>query len=74
MPRNPDDATLLFMPLFHSAMLNGTFEAMMRGLRYVQMSKFTFRGMLQAVEKYKVNTALTQSRSTKVIQSKYTVP
>lgn len=53
--RNPDDVTLFFMPLYHAATLNGLFECFMRGLCFVLMNKFTFEGMLQCIQEFKIS-------------------
>lgn len=64
--RNPDDVTLFFMPLYHAATLNGLFECFMRGLCFVLMNKFTFEGMLQCIQEFKVRNRFDQSAKFKI--------
>lgn len=53
-PRDPDDCIVFFMPMYHAASLNGVLESVARGFRYVLINKFSFDGMLRAVQDYKV--------------------
>lgn len=54
LPRDNDDSTIMFMPLYHAAGLNGLFECVARGLRFLLMANFTLERLLRTVQDYKV--------------------
>lgn len=43
------------MPLFHTASLNGLFDNLALGMRYILIPNFSPTNLLQAVQEYKVN-------------------
>ena len=50
----PEDMNVIMLPLYHTFGVSSIMDNMMRGVPYVLIPHFTFQGMLEAIQEFKV--------------------
>ncbi|XP_046632805.1 4-coumarate--CoA ligase 1-like [Daphnia pulicaria] len=55
IPRNPEDLNTVMLPLYHTFGISSIFDNMVRGLRFILVPHFTFKNMLEAIQKHKIS-------------------
>jgi len=54
VPKDPNDVNVVMLPLYHAFGLSSILDNLVRGLRFVLIPHFTFRNMLEAIQRHRI--------------------